>query len=121
MSEAETGGLPREARQWAMISHLIALVGLLGNGIGFVLGPLVVWLIKREDHPFVDEQGKESLNFQITMMIAMLLCIPLCFVLIGLFLLPIIILTTVILPIVAAIKTNKGEHYRYPFAWRIVK
>jgi len=121
MSEAEISGVPREARQWAMICHLISLVGLLGNVIGFVIGPLVVWLIKREDHPFVDEQGKESLNFQITMLIACLICIPLCFVLIGFFLLPIIGLTMIILPIVAAIKANNGEHYRYPFAWRIVK
>ena len=53
--------------KWAMVCHLAALVGLLGNGIGFLLGPLVVWLFKNEDDPFIDEQGKEAVNFQITM------------------------------------------------------
>ena len=54
--------IPREARKWAALCHAVALVGLVGNGIGFLLGPLVVWLIKKEDHPFIDEQGKEALK-----------------------------------------------------------
>jgi uncharacterized Tic20 family protein len=65
------GGIPREVRKWATICHIIALVGLLGNGIGFLVGPLVVWLLKREDHPFIDQQGKEAVNFQITAFMAL--------------------------------------------------
>ncbi len=119
-SEA-TSGIPREARKWGMICHIIALVGLLGNGIGFVLGPLIVWMIKKEDHPFVDEQGKEALNFQITMMLIMIACGFLAFFLIGLFLLPFALLMAIVFPIIGAIKANDGEHYRYPFAIRLIK
>ena len=119
-SEA-TSGIPRAARKWGMICHIIALVGLLGNGIGFVLGPLIVWMIKKEDHPFVDEQGKEALNFQITMMLIMLACGFLAFFLIGFFLLPFALLMAIVFPIIGAIKANDGEHYRYPFAIRLIK
>ena len=110
----------RTTRQWAMGAHLAALVGLLGNGVGFLLGPLLVWLLKREDHPFIDEQGKEALNFQITMFIAMMLCIPLVFVLIGVLLLPILGLVNVVLTVLAGIKSANGEPWRYPLTIRFV-
>ena len=113
--------IPREARKWAMICHVIALVGLLGNGIGFLLGPLIVWLLKREDHPFINEQGKEAVNFQITMIIAAGICGILTLVVIGLFLLFIVGLIMTILPIVAAVKANEGVDFRYPFAIRFIK
>ena len=76
-----------ESRKWAMFCHLAALVGLLGNGIGFLAGPLVVWLIKKDADPFVDEQGKEAVNFQITMFIACFICAPLILIVVGIFLL----------------------------------
>jgi uncharacterized Tic20 family protein len=113
--------LDRTVRNWAMGCHMIALVGLLGNGIGLVVGPLVLWLIKREDHPFIDEQGKEAVNFQITMCIALLISALLIFVAIGLFLLPVLVILDVVLTIVAALKAADGEPYRYPFAIRILK
>ncbi|MCP3980944.1 MAG: DUF4870 domain-containing protein [bacterium] len=114
-------GTPREARMWASACHLIPLAGLLFNGIGFVLGPLIIWLIKREDHPFIDEQGKEALNFQITMFIAAMISIPLMFVLIGFVLLLVVLVVDVVLAIIAAIKANEGESYRYPFAIRLIQ
>jgi len=113
--------IPREARKWAMVCHLIALVGLLGNGIGFLLGPLIVWLLKREDHPFVDVQGKEAVNFQITMLIAAVICGILALVVVGFALLFIVGLIMVILPIIAAVKSNDGVDYRYPFSVRFIK
>jgi len=116
-----SNGLPREARKWAMICHISALVGLLGNGIGFLLGPLIVWLIKKEDHPFIDEQGKEAVNFQITMFIAMLLSGILCLVFIGFIFLIIFGLLMVIFPIIGALKANDGEAYRYPFSFKFLK
>ena len=115
------GTIPREARQWATICHVIALVGLLGNGIGFLLGPLIVWLLKRKDHPFIDEQGKEAVNFQITMFIVALLSSILIVVLIGYVLLVAVALLATIFPIIAAMKVNAGEHYRYPFSIRLIK
>lgn len=110
-----------EARRWAMITHLSALVGLLGNGIGFLLAPLIVWLIKKDLDPFVDDQGKEAVNFQITMFIAAVIALILSFVLIGIPLLIIIGLMAVIFPIIAAIKANDGNHYRYPLTIRFLK
>ncbi len=114
-------GLPKEVRNWGMACHIIALVGLFGNGIGFLVGPLIVWLVKREDHPFIDEQGKEAVNFQITMMLAVIVSIILSFVLIGIFFLLVLIVLEIVLPIVAAIRANNGEYYRYPFAIRLIK
>ena len=110
-----------KARQWAMLCHLIALVGLLGNGIGFLLGPLITWLIKKDDHPFIDEHGKESLNFQITMFIALLLCIPLTLIVIGIVFVPIILVLMVVFPIIGGINANAGNSYRYPLTIRFVK
>jgi len=116
-----TEAISREARQWAMVCHLIALVGLLGNGIGFVLGPLIVWLLKKEDHPFIDEQGKESLNFQITMFIALLISAILALVFVGFVLLFLVGIVMTIFPIIGAIKANDGAHYRYPISIRFIK
>ena len=113
--------IPNDARMWAMACHLMALTGLLGNGIGFLLGPLVMWLIKREDHPFINAQGKEAINFQITMLLAMLVCVPLIFVVIGLLLLPILAIVNVVFTIIAGVKAANGEPYRYPISLRLIK
>ena len=111
----------RDTRKWAMLCHLTALVGLIGNGIGFLLGPLVVWLLKREDDPFVDEQGKEAVNFQITMFIGCFVGGILAIVGVGFVLLIVLAFLMTIFPIIGAIKANNGEHYRYPFTWRVIK
>lgn len=114
-----------DARKWAMIAHLSALVGLLGNGIGFVIGPLLVWAIKKDPHPFVDEQGKEAINFQLTVIISGVAAIILGFTVIGLVVaIPLILVTAilaVIFPIIGGIRANEGHHYRYPFSWRLIK
>ena len=115
-----TTEISRDARKLAMICHIVALVGLLGNGIGFLIGPLVVWLVKKEDDPFVYEQGREAVNFQLTMLLAVIVSIVLCFVFIGFFILPIVLLMMIIFPIIAAMKANDGEHYRYPVTFRVL-
>ena len=122
MSDAGTvtdTSLSREVRKWGMLSHLSALSGLI-TGIGFFLGPLLVWLLKKDDHPFIDEQGKEAVNFQITMHIAMFIGGVLAVLIIGIPILFVVGLVMVVLPIVAAIKANEGEHYRYPLIWRVI-
>ena len=121
MSETAGDTSAAEARKWATICHLSALSGLLGNGIGFVLGPLIVWILKREDDPFVDDQGKEALNFQITMFIAAIISAVLTLVVIGILFLIVIGLLMIIMPIVAAVKSSNGELYRYPLTIRFVK
>jgi hypothetical protein len=115
------GPLGREAdpkaRLWAMLCHLAAFAGLLPvvPAIGSVLGPLVVWLIKKNEFPFVDEQGKEAVNFQITMFICGVVAGLLMFICIGFVLLPVVVLVDIIFVIIAAIKANDGHHYRYPY------
>src|SRR5918993_120793 len=77
----------QNARTWGMLAHLSALVASV-IGLPFA-GPLIVWLMKKQEHPFIDDQGKESLNFQITVMIALLVIAPTICLGIGFFLLPI--------------------------------
>ncbi len=103
-----------DARLWAMLCHLAAFATFLPAvpGIGIVLGPLIVWLIKKNEFPFVDEQGKEAVNFQLTMLIIALALTVTC---IGILLLPVVAIVDVVLVIVAAIKANDGYHYRYPY------
>ena len=113
--------LSKDERMWGMLAHLSALSSLFTGGFGFVLGPLIVWLIKKEEMPFVDDQGKEALNFQITMLIGFAICATLTLVLIGFLLLPLLALTNLVFVIIAAVKANEGTRYRYPFAIRLIK
>jgi len=101
----------RDARMWAMICHLVGLAWLLVPLIGNVLAPLIVWLIKREDDPFIDEQGKQAFNFQASMSLYFVIATV---TIIGILVLPVIIILAFIYPIVAAVRSNQGEHYRYP-------
>lgn len=110
----------QEARQWAMFAHLSALVGFL-IPLGSVLGPLVIWQIKKNEFAFVDDQGKEALNFQITVLIAVLACLLLSVVLIGFLLLPVVGIAALVFTIMGGIKANNGETYRYPFTLRLIK
>ena len=96
-----------EARQWAMFCHFAAFAGLL-IPFGNLLGPLVVWQLKRDFDPFVDDQGKEALNFHITVSIAALVCMLLALVVIGFLLLPLLGLAALVLTIIAGIKANVG-------------
>ena len=99
---------------WGMLAHLSALL------LGFI-GPLVIWLVKKNESQFVDDQGKEALNFQITVFIAMMICAVLSIILIGLLLMPIVGIAALVFSIIGGIKANGGEAYRYPFAIRLIK
>ena len=123
MSELETGGNggtspDRDSQQWGMIAHLSALSGFV-IPFGNVIGPLVIWQMKK-DMPFVVDQGKEALNFQITVIIAVFVCILLSFIVIGMLLLPVVGIGALVLTVIAGIKANNGEPYRYPFALRLI-
>jgi hypothetical protein len=111
--------LRNEDKTWGMACHLAALAGLV-IPFGNVVGPLVVWLMKKNESAFIDDQGKESLNFQISASIYMLVAALSMFVLIGFILLPIVALATLIMTIVGAIRANNGEQYRYPLTIRFV-
>ena len=117
----DSGGMEtdKDARMWGMLCHITALSTFAGVP-GF-LGPLVIWLMKKEDYPFVDDQGKESLNFQISIFIYALISAVLIFVVIGIFLLFAISILNIIFVIVATFKANNGEYYRYPMTIRLIK
>ena len=107
-----------QARQWAMLCHYAAFFWVLAPLIGNVIGPLIVWQLKKDLHPFVDQQGKEALNFQITYSVAMMVCGALAWVLIGFPLMILVGAVAFVLTIIAGVKANEGQHYRYPLCWR---
>ena len=115
-----------------MFAHLSTLLGgLLTSGwagsLGFFIGPLVIWLMKKDTMPFVADQAKEALNFAITVSLACLALVILTVLTLGIGLLltvplyGIIGITALVLVILAAIKANEGVAYRYPFALRLIK
>jgi uncharacterized protein len=117
---APTGTPSAEEKQWAMFAHLSALIGYI-IPFGSIIGPLIIWQIKKNEMPFVDDQGKEALNFQITVAIAAVICFCLIFVLIGILLLPILAISALVFIIIAAIAANNGQAYRYPVCLRLIK
>jgi len=111
----------KQARTWGMLCHIAAFAGLIIPLVGNIVGPLVIWLIKKEEHPFVDEQGKESVNFQITVTIAGIVAVILSCFGIGIILGLVVLIVYIIFVIIASIKASNGEHYRYPVALRLIK
>jgi uncharacterized protein len=112
--------MTQEERTWGMVAHLSSLAGFIFPFGGNVLGPLVVWLVKKDTMPFVADQGKEALNFNITVAIAAIISCVLMLVLIGFLLLAVVVVLWLVLTILAAIESNKGEMYRYPFTLRLI-
>jgi len=112
----------KDARTWAMLCHLGGFGVYVVPTIGHLLAPLILWLIKKDESPFVDDQGKESLNFQISLTIYAVIAA----LLIPLFGLGVVLLIAlgifdVIIIIIAAVKANDGERYRYPLCIRFIK
>lgn len=103
-----------------MLCHLSALAGYI-IPFGNIIGPLVVWLVKKDQYTEVDRQGKESLNFQISMMIYVIISAFLVLLIIGIFLLIALGLLNLILVIVASVKSNSGERFKYPLTIEFIK
>ncbi len=117
MTDQPTSDVPEadsDSRAWAVAAHLLPWVGL-----GF-LGPLIIWLIKREESPFVEEHAREALNFQISFLIYMIVSALLMLVVIGFFLFIGIAIFGFVVMIIAAIKAANGERYRYPLTIRFI-
>ena len=111
-----TGEAPQDQRTMSLVAHLLGIV----TG---PIGALIIWLVSKDDASkgFVVDQSKEALNFQITVFIAIVISWILAFVLIGLLLMPLVGIANLVLCIIAGIKANNGESYRYPFALRLIK
>ncbi len=104
----------KDARMWAMFCHLLGLFTCF-------IGPLIIWLIKKDEDPFIDNQGKEALNFQITVAIAGIVSAVLTVVCVGFFLGIAVSIADLVFCILASIKANGGEKYRYPVSIRFIK
>jgi len=109
-----------ESRMWAALPHVSALSGFV-IPFGNIVGPLIIWLVKRDEMSFVDDQAKEALNFNISMTIYMAVAGVLVFVLIGIPIMIVLAITWLVLIVMAAIKANEGTAYRYPITLRLVK
>jgi uncharacterized protein len=118
-------------RAWNVVCHLSALIALVGIPFGHILGPLIIWLVRKGDSPSTDAHGKEALNFQISVtiygLVAVAVTVGLMLVLIGFLLLPLLIVGLIVVPLVdmvfvilAAVKASNGELYRYPFTLRLI-
>ncbi|MEX2479735.1 MAG: DUF4870 domain-containing protein [Gammaproteobacteria bacterium] len=120
IDENVSGDRAASIRQLAMFGHL---AGLLGFVIPFasVLAPLVLWLLNRSRHPYIDEQGREAINFQLTILVYLLLAFALVLALVGLVLIPLIVLFQLIMVLVAAVRVNDGEAWRYPVTLRFLR
>ena len=111
----------RDARQWAMFCHLAGLAKYVPIPLSNVLAPLILWQIKKDQSPFVDDQGKEAVNFQISITIYAIICGLLFCAGIGVFLLPVVGVLDLVFIIIAGLKANEGELYRYPLTIRFIR
>jgi len=123
MSEANLIPAPpsESERTWGMLAHLSALAGVIVWLLGCVLGPLAVWLTRRDRSPFVAAHALEALNFNITVVLAALACMLLMLVFIGFILGAALFIAWLVLTLIAAIRASEGVLYRYPVSLRLVK
>jgi uncharacterized Tic20 family protein len=121
--DGAAGGLSfsSEDKTWALVAHLSPLAGFLVPIPFFnLIAPAIVWFLKRETMPVIDDQAKEVINFQITLTIAGLICIPLIFVFIGIFLAFALIVYGIVMAVLGAKAAQDGKLYRYPYCLRLL-
>ncbi len=107
--------LSESERNWAMFCHLSAFAAFFFP-FGGIIGPLICWLSRKDEYAWVDENGKASMNFQLSILLYMVLAIPLCFILIGIPIVIFLVFLKVICIIIASVKASKGEKFRYPLS-----
>lgn len=117
---SEAGVPSQDERTWGMLAHLTAFSGFL-IPLGSVFAPLIVWLVKRDQSPFVADQGKEALNFNLSVLLAGVLCGVLVWIFIGILLGVALFIFWLAMTIIAAIKASEGIRYRHPFTLRLIK
>ena len=110
----------QQERTMAMLCHLLALAGLV-IPFGNILGPLIVWLMKKDTSELVNDQGKESLNFQISFTIYGFVAAILSLIVIGIPIAIALVVFWAVMVIMASIKANEGQRYRYPLNLRLIK
>jgi uncharacterized Tic20 family protein len=107
--------LSESERNWSMLCHLTAFAGFFFP-FGAIIGPLICWLSRKDESLWVNQNGRESLNFNLSMLLYMILVIPLCFIIIGIPIIIILVVIKVVCIIIASIKASRGEEFRYPIS-----
>lgn len=102
-------------RNWAMFCHLSAFAGFFFP-FGGIIGPLICWLSRKDESQWVDQNGKSSLNFQISLLLYMVLAFPLCFIIVGIPIVAFIVILKIVCIIIGSVKASKGETFRYPIS-----
>ena len=120
MEQEDTNTSQKEERKWAMAVHLSSLIGFIVP-LGNILAPLVIWAIKKDQYPLVNDQGREVMNFQISMFIYSVVAGFLCMILIGFPLLVALLVFDVVCTVKASMKAEEGVQYRYPYCIRFFK
>jgi uncharacterized Tic20 family protein len=125
MSQYDFGDKPpapasSDEGMWGMLCHLSTFAGFIVP-FGNILGPLIVWLVKKDEYRLVEDQGKEAMNFQISITIWYFVAGILCIILIGIPLLLALIVFDLVVTIMAALRANAGEYYRYPLTIRFIQ
>lgn len=118
MTTAPTYDMTRDSQNWAVGAHLSAFVMVFG--IPSLVGPLFVWLLKRDD-PYVESQAKDALNFNISFLLYGIVAALAVVLIVGVVALPIVAVTWFVLVIVAAMAASRGEDYRYPFTIEFIR
>ena len=118
-SGTPTGTSTQDERMFAMFCHLSALIGFIFP-FGNIIAPLVIWILKKDQYPLVNEHGKEAINFQISMTIYFIASIILIFLLIGIPLLILLGLFELIAIVIAAVQANDGKLFKYPLSIRFL-
>jgi uncharacterized protein len=116
----ETGAVDEEIRNTAMAAHLSTFAGLVVP-FGSVIGPLAVWLTRRDRDPFIDQAGREALNFGISIAIYGSVLLVAALMLVGIPLLMVGVVAWVVLASLATVKASQGQTYRYPLTMRFVR
>jgi uncharacterized Tic20 family protein len=111
----EVRQLSESERNWAMLCHLSAFAGYFFP-FGGIIGPLICWLSRKDESAWVNENGKASLNFQLSILLYMVLAIPLCFIIIGIPIEVFLSILELICVIIASVKASKGEVFKYPIS-----
>ncbi len=100
-------------RNWSMLCHLSAFAGFFFP-FGGIIGPLICWLSRKDESQWVDQNGKQALNFQISVLLYIILAVPLCLIIVGIPIIVFLAFLKVICIIIASVKASKGEEFRYP-------
>lgn len=120
-TDTNTASIPApEIRKWAVITHLSTLTVFLGIPFANLIAPLIIWILKKDTHPYIKEQGQDCLNFQISVTIYGIVAGILCLFVIGFFLLAALVIFDLVYTIKAAVAANKGESFKYPYTFHLV-